>query len=164
VTLLKNSALQTKLVLQFIEEQGACIMFTDLQQETSTFYYRYREDGIHEFSFRAMTQIEIDNWSEIARRIKPTVVENRLHLCSLYRLTGVTPNAYTIRNAMQIINHLPKTLPVSTAMLLDGSSITTIIAQMFLRQLPVRALQARQIFFQEEDALHWLAERRKLLG
>jgi len=136
------------------------MIFTTLEQETSTFSYHFRQDGIHEFLFHAVTPVEVNQWIDTTQHMKPFVIEHQLHVRALYHMAHVWPTPYAIRNATETIRQLPKTIPTSTALLLDDSNILITLVQMFLRQMPVRAMQSRRIFFQEDSAIQWLEERR----
>ena len=127
--------------------------FSNLNEDTSTFSYRFRDNGIHQFVFRAVTPVEVNKWIDTTQRMKPIAIAHNLHIRSLYHMRGVLPSPYAVRNALETIRQLPKTMPTSTALLVNDSNIVIILVQMILRQAMPHALQSRQIFFQEDEAL-----------
>ena len=141
-------------------------MNTDLDYEVGGLSYRRRADGIHEFRFQVVTTVSVDAWFETASAIESYARVKNEHIRSLYRIHSLWPTPYAAKRIIELTRKTSPALRISTAVLMDDHAIGIVVVQALLRQIPVSAsrLNMNQIFFQEEDALHWLEERRKLLG
>lgn len=138
-------------------------MFTMFQRSIGGFSYRHRDDEIHEFTFSAVTPLEVDAWIALTNDLKPLVVAHNHHMRSIYHLESVWPSPYAVRSATAVMKSLPRTLRNSTALLLDDHHVAVTVTQMILRQLPMQTIQARQVFYTEAEAVRWIRERERLL-
>ena len=139
-------------------------MQTDLDYEVGGLSYRRRADGIHEFSFQVVTTMSVDAWFETTEAIQNHAQLTNEHVRALYRIHGLWPTPYAAKRIIDMTRKTSPTLRVSTAVLMDDHAIGIVVVQALLRQIPLSRLKMNQIFFEEAEALHWLEERRKLLG
>lgn len=117
-------------------------------------------DGIYKFTIRDMKPASVDAWFETLMAIEAEIVPQDGHMRCIYTMYGVWPSPYTIKRVLEASRKAPETLKASSAIVLVNTpSIAVRIVQSLLRQMPVYALQARQIFFNEADALRWLNAR-----
>lgn len=138
-------------------------MFQTLEQSIEGFSYRYTREKFHEFIFRAVTPVEIDAWVTVIEQVRPLIVQHDLHMCALYDLRGQWPTPYGTRQALMILRVQPATLRLSSALLINDQPIAVTLVQMILRQIPLNAVQAHQVFTTDEAARRWLIGRRAAL-
>ena len=129
--------------------------------EVNGLAYRRRADGIHEFYFRVVTTASVDAWYETVSAIEKQARLRNEHVCSLYHVQGLWPTPYATQRIIAMTRQTHHDLITSTAILLNDNAIGIVMVQGILRQIPARPSQGIQIFFQDEDALAWLDERRK---
>lgn len=139
-------------------------MNTDLDYEVGGLSYRRRADGIHEFRLQAVTTMSVDAWYETASAIENHARVTNEHIRSLYHIHGLWPTPYATRRIVELSRKTSPHTRISTAVLMDDHAIGVVVVQALLRQVPCTRLNTSQIFFQEDEALHWLEERRKILG
>ena len=139
-------------------------MQTDLDYEIGGLSYRRRADGIHEFRLKAVTTVSIDAWYETVTAIEAHARVTNEHICSLYHVHGLWPTPYAAKRIVEMSRKTAPHLRLSTAVLMNDDAIAIVTIQALLRQIPTTTLNTHQIFFQEEEATHWLNERRKTLG
>jgi hypothetical protein len=141
-------------------------MNTDLDYEVGGLSYRRRADGIHEFRFQVVTTMSVDAWFETASAIESYAHVKNDHIRSLYHIQGLWPTPYATKRIIEMARKTSSGQRLSTAILMDDHAIGIVVVQAILRQIPPSPsrLNMSQIFFQEDEALHWLEERRKALG
>jgi hypothetical protein len=139
-------------------------MQTDLDYEVGGLSYRRRADGIHEFRLQVVTTISVDAWYETVSAIESHARITNEHVRSLYHVHGLWPTPYAAKRIMEMSHKTSSNLRVSTAVLMEDNAIGVVVVQALLRQIPSTRLNMNQIFFQEEEAVLWLEDRRKLLG
>lgn len=117
-------------------------------------------EGIYKFHIRDMRPTSVDAWFETLMDIEEELIPQDGHMRCVYYMYGVWPTPYTIKRVLEASRKAPETLKSSSAIVLVNTpSIAIRIVQSLLRQMPVYALQARQIFFNESDAIRWLHAR-----
>jgi hypothetical protein len=116
-------------------------------------------EGIHKFYIHNMKPASVDAWFDTLMAIEKEIIAQDGHMRCLYYLYA-WPTPYTIKRVLEASRRAPETLKSSSAIfLVESSGVGVRIIQSLLRQMPVYAMQARQIFFKEADALAWLQIR-----
>src|SRR5688572_12767956 len=131
-------------------------MNTELDYEVGGLSYRRRADGIHEFRLQVVTTVSVDAWYETASAIESYAHVTNEHIRSLYRIHSLWPTPYATKRIIELTRKTSPTLRISTAVLMDDHAIGVVIVQALLRQVASTRSNMNQIFFHEEDALHWL--------
>ncbi|GEM_PF-2627071 len=135
-----------------------------LDYEVGGLAYRRRADGIHEFRVFTVNNASVDAWYETVMAIARQARHTDEHVRTLYHVEGLWPTPYAAQRIINVNREVPRDLRLSTAILLDDNAISVVIVQGLIRQLPTEAHKLVHIFFQVGEALHWLEERRKLVG
>jgi len=121
-------------------------------------------EGIHKFYVHDTKPPSVDLWFETLMQIEEGIIKCDGHMRCLYYMYGVWPTPYTIKRVLEASRRAPETLKASSAVFfIDTPNLAVRIVQSLLRQMPSYALQARQIFFNEAEALAWLEERDKIV-
>lgn len=139
-------------------------MQTELDYEIGGLSYRRRADGIHEFRLQVVTTMSVDAWFETASAIESYAQVTNEHIRSLYRIYNLWPTPYAAKRIIELSRKTAPNMRVSTAVLMEDQAIGIVVVQALLRQIPASRLKMNQIFFQEDEALRWLEERRKAIG
>jgi hypothetical protein len=132
-----------------------------LDYEVGGLAYRRHASGVHEFRFRSVTTSSVDAWFETISAIESHARLYKEHICALYAVQGLWPTPYATQRIIAMSRKTSPQIRASSAVLMDDNAIGIVLVQGILRQIPVRPLQGVQIFFQENDALSWLDERRR---
>ena len=131
-------------------------------QTTAGFSYSRRNDGIHVFRFVDNRRETVDAWSKTLLELERETLRNHEHIRCMYYIQRIWLTPYVIKTAIRTAR-LGSDYIKSSSAILVADRFGSALFQTLLRQLPVQALQARQIFTNEDDAVKWLDERLRLL-
>jgi hypothetical protein len=117
-------------------------------------------EGIYKFTIRDMKPTSVDAWFETLMDIEEELIPHDGHMRCVYIMHGIWPSPYAIKRVLEASRRAHETLKASSAVVLVNTpGIAIRIVQSLLRQMPVYALQSRQIFFNEGDAMRRLHAR-----